>query len=517
MTTRSNSTILFKSLQNNAEYIYDDKSGAVLPVNELLKKAIDLYAKYDIDNVRSKLIKEYPEIFVDGTLKFIERWHRIYNGFFSTPQEKSYIYHNMISFKMEDIKANIFDQPSSFRQLVLNLTEDCNLRCKYCIYTDYYKYTRKPSKSKMKLETGKKAMDYFFKLNEQHARRNPGKRLAINFYGGEPFLCLSTMDKLIAHAKKNSPLPFDFFITTNGLLLKDEVADFIVNNKLLIAISLDGSKENHDRNRITINGRGSFDIAYSNIKRFLDRYPHYLRKHIHLICVYDMRTDLEANIRFFEENKSTLPNLTFIDAVLPGGDDDTYYDQFTNEEKEGFNEQSLKIMQRFVSDSLKGKDSPIFVKVFCGPSFWTFFRHRKAFDKRPDIVPFTNTCLPGAKISVRVDGTFDICERVNETMPIGNVETGLDWNAIADIIKKYNETLGKKCLSCSVVKLCRTCYGDGKSMQDGVFSIPEERCKDLRSDLSEYLSLTYSILEVNPDAFDWFRDFFDRPETKLVF
>ena len=303
-------------------------------------------------------------------------------------------------------------------------------------------------------------------------------------------------------------------MTTNGLLLNDEVADFIVNNDMAVSISLDGTKDNHDRNRVTINEKGSFDIVYNNMKRFIDRHPHYLGK-LSIICTYDFNTDLEANAQFFEEKK--LPRVSFTDAVASGGDNDTYYDQFTADDEERFSKQFGRLMRRYVRDLLAGKKPSAFEKTLCGSKFTVFRTHRKAQDKQSPMIPFGTTCKPGEKISVRTDGTFDICERVNATMPIGNVETGLDWDAIANVIKKWNDAMETKCLSCPCTKLCARCYGDGISMRNGCFSITGERCKWILQDAVQGLFVYYSILELKSDAFDWVDDFLLQPEKQFSF
>lgn len=514
-TVNETKTTIFKT-KSSAEYSYDDKTGAVFPVNEVLKKAIDLCSKFSLKDVQAQLIKEYPKISVDGALKFIERWRKTYGGFYSSASENNGIRKNLESIKSikpEDLKEQFLRSPNMARQLILNVTESCNLRCKYCIYSDNYKYTREFSKNVMTLETGKKAIDCFFKLNEKLASRNPGKKISIGFYGGEPLLFFSTIDKLIQYARKNTPLRLSFHITTNGMLLNDEVADFIVKNEILLAISLDGDKENHDRNRVMVNGCGSFDIVYNNIKRFSERHSDYVER-FGYVCIYDWKTDLEAVERFFEDNRL---NVMFVDAVLYGSDEDNYYDRFTEREKKRFIKQNNHMKKRFTNNLMNRKKPSIFSLRYLTSQYLSSLIHFRVFDKRMKMIPFTGACVPGMKINVRTDGIFDICERANATMPIGNVETGLDWNAIANIIRKYNSALGDKCLSCPITKMCEFCYGDGSSMKNASFLFPEDRCEFIQKYRVVALSWLYSILETNPNAFDWLMDFLRRPEREYYF
>jgi len=514
-TVNETKTTIFKT-KSSAEYIYDDKTGARFPVNEVLKKAIDLCSKFSLKEVQAQLIKEYQKISVDGALKFIERWRKTYGGFYSSASENNEIRKNLESIKSikpEDLKDQFLRSPHLARQLILNVTEDCNLRCKYCIYSDNYKLTRKPSKNVMTLETGKKAIDYFFKLNEKLASRNPGKKISIGFYGGEPLLSLSTIDKLVQYAQKNTPLHLSFHMTTNGMLLNDEVADFIVKNKIMLAISLDGDKENHDRNRVTVNGRGSFDIVYNNIKRFLERHSDYAER-FGFVCVYDWNIDLEAVERFFEDNRL---NVMFVDSVLYSSGEGNYYDRFTEREKKRFIKQNNHMRKKFTNNLMNRKTPTLFSLRYLNAQYLSIFIHLRVFDKRMKMIPFTGACMPGIKISVRSDGIFDMCERVNATMPIGNVETGLDWNAIANIIRKYTSALGDKCLSCPFTRMCEFCYGDGNSMRNTSFLFPEDRCKFIQKCRADALSWLYSILETDPNAFDWLTDYLKRPEGEYFF
>ena len=513
MPTNNNVNIIFKT-NSNAEYIYDDNSGAIFPVNEVLKKAINLYPMFGLQDVRTQLLQEYPETHIEGALKFIERWRKTYGDFLCSSKVDNDLQRRVECFAIEDIKEQFLYNRTMAKHLILCLTEDCNLQCKYCIYSDNYEYSRNSSKNTMKIETGKKAIDYFFKLNEKQSSRNPGKKLAISFYGGEPLLCLSTMDKLMQYARRNTPLRLTFVMTTNGLLLNDEVADFIVKNNIFLAISLDGNKENHDRNRITRYGHGSFDIVYTNINRFLERHPDYSNK-IGFICVFDSNTDLESVERFFQDNQL---NIMFADPVAPGSQGNNYYDRFTDGEKERFLKQENQMLERFFNALKNNKDPSRFAKVYFTSRFVSLYLHLRAFDKRMKIIPYTVTCAPGSKIYVRVDGTFDICERVNSTMPIGDVENGLDWHAIANVIRKYNDALGDKCLSCPVTKLCDVCFGDGNAMQNASFSIPLERCKFLLKERLINLSLFYSLLEIDPDAaVNWIGEWFQKSEREYFF
>ncbi len=163
--------------------------------------------------------------------------------------------------------------------LTLQVTQQCNLRCDYCAFSGLYENKRKHANRRMDFETAKKAMDFYFERNREKREAH------ISFYGGEPLLEFGLVKQCVQYAKqrmKNKTLTFG--MTTNGTLLKDDVIQYLDENKFSVAISLDGSKEEHDANRRFINGGGTFDIIIDNVRNIKKHYPQ-LDKRIQFITV----------------------------------------------------------------------------------------------------------------------------------------------------------------------------------------------------------------------------------------
>ncbi|MCL6591516.1 MAG: radical SAM protein [Firmicutes bacterium] len=482
--------------RNGNKYLFDSNTGTVLPVNDLLAEAIELYESLSIEQVHEILLSKYPQNNVDGALDFINRWFTLYGGFYRMVEDGAYVNERARSFKTTDIQEYL--QAGFMFQMVLNLTEDCNLRCRYCYLSENYNFTRNRTNKLMTVETGKKALDYFFGQLKPLAKRNPGKSAAVTFYGGEPFLNFVTMKQLVEYCKKYSPVPIYFNLTTNGTVFSDEIFDFLVSNHIYVVISLDGTKENHDRNRVFANGQGTFNIVFNNIKRFKERYPNY--DQIGLVCVYDFLTDLEANEQFFEEHN--LPPIIFVNGVFNLNTD--YYQRFSVEDEVRFYQQKDRLLKKYFENKIQGKLTSTFLKTLFELSAIPVIYRPRFLDSNPTMIPFTGTCVPGMKISVRTDGTFDICERVNSTMPIGKLETGLNFEAIKEIIYHYNESITKGCWGCSISRNCPLCYA--QCMKDAEFNYPNITCKQMVESFQKNFSLVYSILEVQPDAFKGLED-----------
>jgi len=143
------------------------------------------------------------------------------------------------------------------------VTEDCNLNCKYC-----YEGNNK-QKSYMNSETADKVVDFI--LNE--LKKNPEDKhpLQIVFHGGEPLLnfdIIKYLDKSISKLIIDRQIIYD--MTTNGTIFNDEIKNFIKEKVGLFSISIDGTKESHDKNRVFSNGLGSYDIVIKNSKEILE-------------------------------------------------------------------------------------------------------------------------------------------------------------------------------------------------------------------------------------------------------
>lgn len=149
------------------------------------------------------------------------------------------------------------------KALCIHICHDCNLRCRYC-FADEGAYHS--AREFMSEETAKKAIDF---LIENSGNR---KVLEVDFFGGEPLMCLDTIKNVVYYAKEKAAArgkKFLFTTTTNALLLNDEAIEFFNAEMENVVLSLDGRKQVHDAIRKTVNGKGSYDFVINNIKNFV--------------------------------------------------------------------------------------------------------------------------------------------------------------------------------------------------------------------------------------------------------
>jgi uncharacterized protein len=209
----------------------------------------------------------------------------------------------------KDVESYI--SQSGYKQLLLETTQGCNMRCAYCCYSERYHNTRTHGSQSMSFETARKALDFFMRGFQKTCYGNPLKKCAISFYGGEPLLNFNLIKDVVQYLKENHGYyEFDYNITTNALLLSDDILSYLTANNFSIIISLDGDKENHDRNRVTVNGSGSFDEVFDSVSRLRKKSPDYAKFGISM-CI-DYHTDLVKLAEFVRENDLFIVSLNMI-------------------------------------------------------------------------------------------------------------------------------------------------------------------------------------------------------------
>ena len=149
------------------------------------------------------------------------------------------------------------------KALCLNVAHDCNLACRYC-FAGEGEY--QGDRGIMSYEVGKAALDFLIK-NSGHR-----KNLEVDFFGGEPLMNWETVKKLVAYGREQEKIHdknFRFTITTNGMLLNDEITDFCNKEMTNVVLSIDGRKCTHDYMRPVRGGkRGSYDVIIGKLKKF---------------------------------------------------------------------------------------------------------------------------------------------------------------------------------------------------------------------------------------------------------
>ena len=223
--------------------VLDVCSGAVHAVDELAYDMIALFADTGREALLAAMREKYPDI---------------------PEEELSACYGQIVALKAEgqlftpDVYAPMagkFKEKSAgvVKALCLHVAHTCNLNCSYC-FASQGKYHGE--RAVMPFEVGRQALDFL--IEHSGKRRN----LEVDFFGGEPLMNWQVVKDLVAYARsreKEAGKNFRFTLTTNGMLIDDEVIDFCNREMSNVVLSLDGRKEIHDRFRVDYAGRGSWE------------------------------------------------------------------------------------------------------------------------------------------------------------------------------------------------------------------------------------------------------------------
>ena len=246
---------LFQWQQQNI--LLDVNSGAVHLLDEMSCAFISRLMEYggDMDKVMQELKGIYSEEDLqDIAGEIIEAWQA--DALFTTEDLP------LLDLSALPIKA-----------LCLNVAHACNMKCRYCFASqgDFGMEA-----GLMSLETGKRALDF---LMEKSAAV---KNLEVDFFGGEPLLVADMLKELVAYGRELEKVwgkQINFTLTTNALLISDEIIDFVKAEGISVILSLDGRPQTNDRHRILNNGAGTYDLILPKIKKMVESQPksYYIR------------------------------------------------------------------------------------------------------------------------------------------------------------------------------------------------------------------------------------------------
>ena len=242
---------------NGYNIILDTCSGSVHSVDDVAYDIISMYesssAQEIVDFILSKY-SEYPDVTEQEVMLCLEDVAELKNqGKLFTKDE----YENLAY----DYKNN----SNVIKAMCLHIAHTCNLNCSYC-FASQGKY--QGDRALMSFETGKRAFDFL--IENSGSRRN----LEVDFFGGEPLMNFEVVKQLVEYARKvekEHNKNFRFTLTTNGVLLDDEVIDYLNKEMSNVVLSLDGRKEIHDHFRVDYHGEGSYDKILPKFKKLVEK------------------------------------------------------------------------------------------------------------------------------------------------------------------------------------------------------------------------------------------------------
>lgn len=396
-----------------------------------------------------------------------------------------------VSIDKSELQSYLSENAGS--QLILLTTESCNIRCKYCIYSGNYSNQRTHNLDFMDSDTAKKAVKTYLEKFRERKYKKPLDNPLIAFYGGESLLNFKLLQEIVYYSKEVYQNRIWYSTTTNATLLTDEKIDFLAKHQFILSISLNGNKEEHDRLRVFSDGTGTYDIIIKNLSRIREMYPQYFKEYCQLLLTIDTGTDLHKMRDFFKEHTSILPKIARISQV--GASFTDWYDRYSIEDRNRFLT-SLDELREIYKQQLLSPDGETeqFLNIlFNIPIFGILNRSRNIpFEKRrPSFLPYTGACVPGEKIAVDAKGKLHVCERINQSRPIGDIENWLNITQISDMLNSYLSKVAKSCINCPIQSICELCY-PGVIDENGEFDKKNmtPNCQEMRESIqAEYINI----------------------------
>jgi uncharacterized protein len=391
----------------------------------------------------------------------------------------------------------------SLQNITLEVTEQCNLRCKYCIYQDSHYEYREFGKKNMSWDVANAAIDYL----KKHSGSTPEPN--IGFYGGEPLINFALIKRAVEYTKETFEKDVAFSLTTNATLMTDEIAEFLAENGFSPIVSLDGPKILHDANRVLIDGRGSFDATMSGLDKLVNAYAklNATEKIGFNIVVSgpDFDKDYDMIQDFLNSDKRIPPDAwimtSFVDNgpqeseyILPNSQEDMEYMKYAYEPNYDW-EDKMRRQGR--------KDKRLFVDGTIDKGMLIIHK-RLLLDEPCQDYGMNGCCVPGQRrIYVTVDGRFLICEKVGKIPSIGNIHEGLNLERIRKYyVDDFVNEATQYCKNCWAINLCTLCYVNCYDENGTHFTYRHESCLGERKYIEENLIRYHTILEENPDLLE---------------
>ena len=402
---------------NGYNIVLDTNSGAVHVVDETVYDIIALFEEHSLDQILDMLEEKYHENDISEAYYEIRELQDA-GQLFTKDIYEPYIN----SFK---------DRPIIVKALCLHIAHDCNLACKYCFAGEGEYHG---DKALMSFEVGKKALDFLV------AHSGANKNLEVDFFGGEPTMNFDVVKRIVEYGRsieEANQKKFRFTLTTNGILLNDDMIQFANRQMSNIVLSIDGRKKVNDKMRPTRNNQGSsYDI---------------------IIPKFEKVAASRNQNNYYVRGTFTHHNLDFCEDVLHLAD-------------LGFEQISVEpvVAPKEMDYAIQEEDLPIICEQYDklakelvkrkkeGKGF-NFFHFMIDLEGGPCVAKRLSGCGSGTEyLAVTPWGDFYPCHQFvgQEEFIMGNVDEGIVRTDIRDTFKECNVYAKDKCKDCFAKFYC---------------------------------------------------------------
>ena len=316
------------------------------------------------------------------------------------------------------------------KAMCLHIAHDCNLACRYCFAEEGEYHGRR---ALMSYEVGRKALDFL--IANSGNRRN----LEVDFFGGEPLMNWQVVKDLVAYGREQEKLNdkhFRFTVTTNGVLLNDDVQEFVNREMDNVVLSLDGRKEINDRMRPFRNGRGSYDLIVPKFQKLADS---------------------RGQERYYIRGTFTRGNLDFSEDILHFAE--LGFKQMSIEPVVGGEEDPYAIREEDLPQIFAEYDklAQIMIEREKAGKGFNFFHFMIDLEGGPCLSKRLSGCGSGTEyLSVTPWGDLYPCHQFvgHEEFLMGNVDEGITKPEIAEEFRGCSVYSKEKCRNCFAKFYC---------------------------------------------------------------
>ncbi len=403
--------------------VLDIFSGSVHVVDEVAYDIIEMLESADRDEIVNKILDKYADredVTEEEVIECIEQINELKAS------------GRLFTKDTFEPMADTLKQKTAgvVKALCLHIAHTCNLNCAYC-FASQGKYSGE--RALMSFEVGKRALDFL--VENSGTRRN----LEVDFFGGEPLMNFDVVKQLVEYARsieKEKNKNFRFTLTTNGVLIDDDVIDFANREMSNVVLSLDGRKEVHDRYRVDYAGNGSWERIVPKFQRMVEARGgknYYMRG-----------TFTHANPDFLNDIKEMLSlgfNELSMEPVVCAPDDPS---ALTNEDLPIVLEQYEKLAELMLERHREGKP-------------FTFYHYMIDLKGGPCIYKRVSGCGSGTEyMAVTPWGDLYPCHQFvgDEKFKLGNVWDGVDNIEIQNEFMACNVYSRPECADCWAKLYC---------------------------------------------------------------
>ena len=428
---------------NGYNIVLDTYSGGVHCVDDLSYDIIGMLdEEINREKIKKEMIKKYniSESDIEETLGQID----------------SLIEKGML-FTEDNFKGQSLDlkkRDSVIKALCLHVAHTCNLNCEYC-FAGQGKYHGEDAL--MSFEVGKQALDFLVKNSGTR------KNLEVDFFGGEPLVNFDVEKQLVKYARsieKEVGKHFRFTLTTNGVLLDDDVIDFLNKEMNNVVLSLDGRKEVNDAKRKTLNGQGSYDIIVPKFQNFVKKRGD---------KEYYMRGTFTRNNLDFTNDIFHMLDLGFKELSIEPVVSKPDTDYALREEDLSLIYEQYEILAKEMIKRRREKNP------------FTFYHYMIDLSGGPCVYKRITGCGSGTEyLAVTPNGDFYPCHQFvgDKNFLMGNVKDGITNNKLRDKFKLCNVYSRKECENCWAKLYCSGgCAANSFHTTGSINGVYEYGCK----------------------------------------